>query len=103
MKIDELKKEREEAEAARNEKEEIKKLVEEPEKEALEKYNAIEQERKAKADAEQKAKEEAKAREAFAHLDNDGDGILTVAELQSRQTFDTNRDGEVTAEEAKVI
>ncbi|XP_063607368.1 glucosidase 2 subunit beta-like isoform X1 [Penaeus indicus] len=101
VKIDELKKEREEAEAARNEKEEIKKLVEEPEKEALEKYNAIEQERKAKADAEQKAKEEAEAREAFAHLDNDGDGILTVAELQSRQTFDTNRDGEVTAEEAK--
>ncbi|XP_027207664.2 glucosidase 2 subunit beta isoform X2 [Penaeus vannamei] len=101
VKIDELKKEREEAEAARNEKEEIKKLVEEPEKEALEKYNAIEQERKAKAEAEQKAKEDAEAREAFAHLDNDGDGILTVAELQSRQTFDTNRDGEVTAEEAK--
>ncbi|XP_047474492.1 glucosidase 2 subunit beta-like isoform X2 [Penaeus chinensis] len=101
VKMDELKKEREEAEAARNDKEEIKKLVEEPEKEALEKYNAIEQERKAKADAEQKAKEEAEAREAFAHLDNDGDGILTVAELQSRQTFDTNRDGEVTAEEAK--
>ncbi|XP_042879152.1 glucosidase 2 subunit beta-like isoform X2 [Penaeus japonicus] len=101
VKMDELKKEKEEAEAMRNEKEEIKKIAEEPEKEALEKYNTIEQERKAKAEEEQKAKEDAEAREAFSHLDNDGDGILTVAELQSRQTFDTNRDGEVTAEEAK--
>ncbi|XP_064079784.1 glucosidase 2 subunit beta-like isoform X1 [Macrobrachium nipponense] len=101
VKIEELKKKREEAEKVRSEKEEIKKIAEEPEKEALEHYNAIEAERKAQREAEQKAKDEAEAREAFAHLDNDGDGVLTVTELQSRQTFDTNRDGEVSEEEAK--
>lgn len=101
-KIEELKKEKEEAEAVRSEKEEVKKVAEEPEKIALEKYQAIEEERKAKADADKKAKDEAEAREAFAHIDNNGDGTLTVEELQSRQTFDTNRDGQVSEEEARV-
>ncbi|XP_071532552.1 glucosidase 2 subunit beta isoform X2 [Panulirus ornatus] len=100
-KIEELKKEKEEAEAVRNEKEEVKKTAEEPEKIALEKYQAVEEERKAKIDADKKAKDEAEAREAFAHIDNNGDGVLTVEELQSRQTFDTNRDGQVSEEEAR--
>lgn len=100
-KIEELKKEKEEAEAVRSEKEEVKKTAEEPEKIALEKYQAVEEERKAKIDADKKAKDEAEAREAFAHIDNNGDGVLTVEELQSRQTFDTNRDGQVSEEEAR--
>ena len=86
----------------RTEREELKKVAEEPEKAALEKYTVIEAEKKAQRDAEQKIKDETDAREAFAHLDNDGDGILTIGELRSRQTFDTNRDGEVSEEEAKV-
>lgn len=97
-----MRKEREEAETIKSEKEEAKKFAEEPEKEALERYRVVEEERKAKEDADKKFKEEEEAREAFQHLDNDGDGILTLEELRSRQTFDTNRDGQVTEEEARV-
>ncbi|XP_045592819.1 glucosidase 2 subunit beta isoform X2 [Procambarus clarkii] len=100
-KIEELKKEKGDAESTRLEKEEIKKTAEEPEKLALEKYLDAEAEKKAKAEEEEKKKDEAEAREAFAHLDNNGDGFLTIEELQSRQTFDTNRDGQVSQEEAK--
>ncbi|XP_045132531.1 glucosidase 2 subunit beta-like isoform X1 [Portunus trituberculatus] len=100
-KIEDLKKEKEEADTVRIEKEELKKAAEEPEKEALEKYRAAESEKKAQEIAQQKEKDEAEAREAFAHLDNDGDGVLTKEEMMSRQTFDTNRDGQVSEEEAK--
>ncbi|XP_042213178.1 glucosidase 2 subunit beta-like isoform X2 [Homarus americanus] len=100
-KIEELKKEKEEADAVRSEKEEIKKAAEEPEKLALEENQAFEAEKKAEAEAEEKRKDLAEARTAFVILDNNGDGILTVGELQSRQTFDTNRDGQVSMEEAK--
>lgn len=101
-KIEELRREREEAETIKSEKEEAKKFAEEPEKEALERYRVVEEERKAKEDADKKFKEEEEAREAFQHLDNNGDSILTLEELRSRQTFDTNRDGQVTEEEARV-
>lgn len=100
-KIEDLKKEKEEADTVRVEKEDLKKAAEEPEKEALEKYRAAESEKKAQEQAQQKEKDEAEAREAFAHLDNDGDGVLTKEEMMSRQTFDTNRDGQVSEEEAK--
>lgn len=100
-KIEELKKEKEEADTIRTEKEELKKAAEEPEKEALDKYRAAESEKKAEEMALQKEKDEMEAREAFAHLDNDGDGVLTMQEIISRQTFDTNRDGQVSEEEAK--
>ena len=68
----------------------------------MEKYRAAESEKKAQELALQKEKDEAEAREAFAHLDNDGDGVLTKEEMMSRQTFDTNRDGQVSEDEAKV-
>lgn len=86
----------------RTEKEELKKVAEEPEKEALEKYRVAESEKKAQEEALAKEKDEVEAREAFAHLDNNGDGVLTLEEMMSRQTFDTNRDGQVSEEEAKV-
>jgi len=100
-KIAELKQSKEVADAALSEKEEMKKSAEEPEKEALEKYRVIEEEKRAREEAAKKERESVEAGEAFAHLDNDGDGILTIAELQSRQTFDTDRNGEVSVEEAK--
>ena len=77
-------------------------MVEEPEKEALEKYRVAESEKKTQEEAQQKEKDEGEAREAFAHLDNNGDGVLTMQEMMSRQTFDTNRDGQVSEDEAKV-
>lgn len=101
-KIEDLKKEKEEADRVRTEKEELKKTAEEPEKEALEKYRIAESEKKAQEDAAAKEKDEAEATDAFAHLDNNGDGVLTLEEMMSRQTFDTNRDGQVSEEEAKV-
>lgn len=100
--MEELRKEKEEADKVRTEKEELKKTAEEPEKEALEKYRAAESEKKAQEEALAKEKEEIEAREAFEHLDNNGDGVLTLEEMMSRQTFDTNRDGQVSEEEAKV-
>ncbi|CAL4106403.1 unnamed protein product [Meganyctiphanes norvegica] len=100
-KITELKKEKELADAVLSEKEEMKKVAEEPEKEALEKYRVVEEEKRVRDEAEKKERESVEAREAFAHLDNNGDGVITIAEIQSRQTFDTNRDGEVSEEEAK--
>ncbi|KAG0699156.1 Glucosidase 2 subunit beta [Chionoecetes opilio] len=100
-KIEELQKEKEEADTVRTEKEELKKVAEEPEKEALEKYRTADSEKKAEENAQQKEKYEGEAREAFAHLDNNADGLLSMEEMMSRQTFDTNRDGQVSEEEAK--
>lgn len=100
-KIEELRKEKEEADTVRTEKEELKKTAEEPEKEALEKYRVAESEKKAQEEVLVKERDEAEAKEAFVHLDNNGDGVLTMEEMMSRQTFDTNRDGQVSEEEAK--
>ena len=100
--IEELKTEKEKAELDRAEKLASKETAEAPEKEALEQYKAIEEEIKARKEKEQKEKDINDAKEAFAHLDADGDGILTIQELQSKETFDTNKDGEVSEDEAKV-
>ncbi|XP_076046175.1 glucosidase 2 subunit beta isoform X2 [Oratosquilla oratoria] len=100
-KIEELRSSLAEAEGERGEKEAVKNEAEEKEKAALEKYRVIMEEKDAAKRAEEQAKEEQEAREAFAHLDSDADGILVVDELISRSMFDTNRDGQVTPEEAK--
>ena len=88
----------------RTEKEQLKDAAEAPEKEALEKYRILEEELKAKKEEEKRIKEEADAKEAFEDLDVDNDNLLTVADLQTNtKLFDTNRDGEVSEDEAKVI
>jgi len=90
-----------ELEAAKVEKERLKEEAEAPEKEALDYYRQIEEEETRRQEEEKKAAEDAAAAETFAELDGDGDGVVTVAELQARPGLDTNKDGEVTEEEAK--
>ena len=83
-------------------KEQLKKAAEEPENIALESYRAQEAEAKALEEEEKRIINEKEANDAFSNLDSNKDDILTIEELQSRQIFDTNRDGEVSADEAKV-
>ena len=90
-----------ELEAAKVEKERLKDEAEAPEKEALDYYRQIEEEETRRQEEEKKAAEDAAAAETFSELDGDGDGVVTVAELQARPGLDTNKDGEVTEDEAK--
>ncbi|OPJ82445.1 hypothetical protein AV530_008434 [Patagioenas fasciata monilis] len=54
--------------------------------------------------AEQRAAAEAaRADEAFAELDSDGDGQVTVAELRLRPELDTDGDGAVSEDEAQAL
>jgi protein kinase C substrate 80K-H len=52
-------------------------------------------------EAEEAAAKEAEADRFFAELDTDNDGTVSVAELQVRQAFDTNKDGIVSEEEVR--
>lgn len=103
VKLNELQKSKDEAEKLKAEKEELKKKIEEAESKALEYYRELERElQKKKSEAEaEKQKEE--ALENFKKLDSNQDGIIDVAEIQTRQSFDRDRNGEVSEEEAKLF
>jgi len=90
-----------ELEALKVEKQNAKEVAEAPEKEALDYYKRIEEEEKKKQEEQEAASAAAEAAEYFSILDTDVDGIITMAELQARSGLDTNKDGEVTEEEAK--
>jgi len=90
-----------ELERVKEEKEKVKEEAEAPEKEALEFYRQLEEEEKRKREELEKAEEAAKAGDYFMELDTDGDGIVTVTELQARPGLDTDKNGEVSEEEAK--
>ncbi|XP_076259840.1 glucosidase 2 subunit beta [Rhynchophorus ferrugineus] len=102
-KLNELRKNKEEAEKIKTEKEELKKQAEEVENKALEYYRELEeQHRKQKAEKEsEKLREEAV--DNFNKLDSNQDGLIDTSEIQTRQTFDRDRNGEVTEEEAKIF
>ncbi|CAG9766825.1 unnamed protein product [Ceutorhynchus assimilis] len=102
-KLNELAKNREEAENVRLEREEIKKKAEELENKALEYYRELEdQYKKKKAEQEaEKLKEE--ALENFKKFDSNQDGLIDIAEIQSRSSFDRDRNGQVSEEEAKLF
>jgi len=78
-----------------------KEVAEAPEKEALDYYRKLEEEEQRKKDEAEKAVKEAEAAEYFTMLDLDGDGQVGLTELQARPGLDTNKDGEVSEEEAK--
>ncbi|XP_011262447.1 glucosidase 2 subunit beta isoform X2 [Camponotus floridanus] len=93
-----------EAELLKREKEILKTQAEERESVALEKYKPVEPEQQS-ATEESPGEEEEKlstpeAEDYFKILDSDSSGTVTVAELQTRATFDKNRDGAVSEEEA---
>jgi len=100
-KMQELETKKSELETAKDEKQKLKEEAEAPEKEALDYYRRIEEEEKKRKEEEEKASVDAEALEYFAKLDTDSDGVITLVELQARSGLDTNKDGEVSEEEAK--
>lgn len=91
----------EEAERVKKEKELLKTQAEERESAALEKYKTIESEQPAQEEGEEEEElHESDAEDYFKLLDSDNSGTITVAELQTRVTFDKDRNGVVSEEEA---
>jgi len=82
-------------------KEQEKEAAEGPEKEALEFYRKVEEEERRKKEESEAAARDAEAGEYFAILDTDADGLVTLEELKARSGLDTNKDGEVSEDEAK--
>ena len=82
-------------------KEQEKEAAEGPEKEALEFYRKVEEEERRKKEESEAAARDAEAGEYFAILDTDADGLVTLEELRARSGLDTNKDGEVSEDEAK--
>lgn len=93
-KLTELLKNKEEAETLKEEKEVLKKDAEGLENIALDYYRKLEEEAKKKKVEEEAAKNQAEAIETFNKFDSNQDGVIDIAELQTRQTFDKDRDGE---------
>ncbi|CAL8143040.1 unnamed protein product [Orchesella dallaii] len=88
------------AESVKNEKLQLKEQVEQPEKEALEKYRLIQEEKQKQEDEQEKAQSENEAETLFNLLDSNGDDKITLDEIKVRQTFDKNKDGVVDEAEA---
>lgn len=99
--LEQLEKDKTEAEKIKVEKEALKSEIEEKENEALKVYReAAEQERLKKVEEEHKQNRE-EAEDYFVRFDSDRNGQLTVIEVQVRNIFDKDRNGEVSEEEAK--
>ncbi|CAH1101825.1 unnamed protein product [Psylliodes chrysocephalus] len=101
VKLTELQKNKDEAEKLKVEKEALKKEIEELEGTALEYYKKLEDEAKQKKAEEEAAANRAEATEAFNRYDSNQDGWLDISEMKTRTTFDKDRNGEVSDEEAK--
>lgn len=87
-------KNKDEAVKVKEEKEAIKKNAEALENELLEEYRKIEEEnRKRQAEAD-RIREEEEIQENFKLFDSNSDGIIQLSELQTRHTFDKDRNGE---------
>lgn len=91
-----------EAELIKKEKEIVKKQAEELESMALEKYKPAETEQPTTEEIGGEEEEDSaiEAEDYFRILDSDSSGTLTIIELQTKATFDKNRDGVVSEEEA---
>ncbi|KAG8177830.1 hypothetical protein JTE90_002664 [Oedothorax gibbosus] len=94
-----------EEEKIKAEKEAIKNEAEDKEKAALDVYKSAKEEQQRmqeEIDMQRHQEEEQKLAEAaFLELDSDRDNILTYQELQQFQKFDSDKDGQVSEEEAK--
>lgn len=99
--LNELNSHKAEAEKVVLEKERLKKEIESQEAAALEVYKTIEDEQKRKADELNAIQERKNAIEAFHKLDSNQDGLLEINELQTRASFDTDRNGQISNEEAR--
>ncbi|XP_043253304.1 glucosidase 2 subunit beta [Colletes gigas] len=91
----------EEAELVKKEKELLKTQAEERETAALEKYKPAEPEQPAVEEGEEEEElQESEAEDYFKLLDSDNSNTVTIMELRTRVTFDKDKDGVVTEEEA---
>lgn len=91
----------EEAQLSKKEKELLKTRAEERESVALEKYKPAEPEQAPVSETGEEEEELlTEAEDYFKILDSDSSGTVTIEELQTRATFDKNRDGAVSEEEA---
>ncbi|XP_067320139.1 glucosidase 2 subunit beta [Anolis sagrei] len=77
-----------------------KEAAEKPEKEAKDIHQKAWEEQK---EAERAARDQTKAEEAFMELDDDGDGIVSVAELQTHPELDADGDGILSETEAQTL
>lgn len=68
--------------------------------EFISRYRLIEEEKQKLLNAAEEAKAASEAENMFILLDSNGDGKLTKDEIKTRQTFDKNKDGEVSDDEA---
>lgn len=98
-KLQSLKGVQEEVELNKKEREELKKQAEEKESIALEKYKPAPEDLEKEAEKNDSTEDEAE--NYFHMLDTDDNKLVTIQEIQARSTFDKNRDGEVSEEEAK--
>ena len=101
VKVQDQEKRKLELESLKDEKQRLKDDAEVPEKEALDYYKRLEEEEKRRNEEEELAAAAAEAEEYFSILDTDNDGVVNMAELQARPGLDTNKDGEVSDDEAK--
>lgn len=102
--LEELSRQKDEADAAKAEKEARKAEIEEFEKVALDKYKSEEEEKKKEEEELEKVRQDkVDAAEAFMDLDSNHDGKINMDEIQAKWVFDSNKDGIVTEEEAKVF
>lgn len=97
----ELEKSRSEAEALKVEKEKFKKEAEELENAALDVYRQLEEDERRRKQEVEAEENKIEAEQNFQRYDSNENGLLEIAELQTRPVFDRDRNGEVSVEEAK--
>ena len=88
------------AETTKNEKQQAKEEAESPEKEALERHRQLEDEKRRQEEEEEKSRTMNEAENLYNLLDSNEDGVISIDEIKTRQTFDRNKDGVVSDEEA---
>lgn len=99
--LEEVKKAISEAQALKDDRENIKRDAEALEKAAMDIYQATIEHEKAIRKEAATSENIKEAQDTFKRFDSNGNGFLEVAELQTRIQFDRNRDGEVSEEEAR--
>lgn len=93
-KLVELQNSKAEPERVKTEKDSIKKQLEELEAAALEKYRKLEEKEKKRKEEEEQSKNREEAMTTFDTFDSNKDGKVDLSELQTRQSFDKDRNGE---------
>lgn len=106
VRLEQLSKEEQEAEAIKEEKDNIKSQVEAMENAALKKYREIEErereEREIQEKEEERKREWEEAQHHFKTFDLNKDGKITKDELQHFSEFDLNKDNQVAEDEISV-